>query len=77
MFAQPIVLIMAQRTLPQYKSIVSGIINGFTWGIVAALLIALGIVAENIGIREVLTALAILPVLFCKLVKHLPNTVED
>ena len=31
MLAQPVMLVMAQRILPEYKSIVSGFINGFSW----------------------------------------------
>jgi FSR family fosmidomycin resistance protein-like MFS transporter len=76
-FAQPITLLMAQKLLPQFKSITSGIINGFTWGFVAFLLIGLGIVAEKIGIMEILTILSAFPALASILVKYLPNKIEN
>ena len=76
-FAQPITLIMAQEVLPQYKSIVSGIINGFTWGIVALMLIWLGYVAEKFGIMNILIVLSILPALTSFLVSYLPNRADN
>ncbi|MBR1753473.1 MFS transporter [bacterium] len=76
-FAQPVTIVMAQKTLPQYKSIVSGIINGFTWGLVAVLLVILGVVAERVGIMEILVTLAILPAIASVLVKYLPDKIEE
>ena len=76
-FAQPVTLVMAQKTLPQYKSIVSGIINGLTWGIVSVLLLWLGILAEEYGIINILISLSVLPVISSILVKDLPNSVEE
>ncbi len=71
MLAQPVTMLWAQKTLPQYKSIVSGLINGFCWGVVALCLSALGIVAENFGIINVLVTLTIFPILCSIFVKHL------
>ena len=35
MLAQPVTLVLAQKTLPKYKSVVSGFVNGFCWGVIA------------------------------------------
>jgi len=71
MLAQPVVTVWAQKTLPQYKSITAGFINGFCWGIVALCMSVLGAVAQKIGIMTVLTALSIIPVLTSFSVKYL------
>ncbi len=71
MLAQPVTLVWAQKTLPEYKSIVAGLINGFCWGIVALCLSFLGIIAENLGIMNVLIALTIFPMISSILVKNL------
>lgn len=71
MMATPVVMLMAQNVLPQYKSIISGFINGFSWGIVAILMSMLGFVAENYGITNVLLAVAFVPAICSVLVKKL------
>ena len=47
MLAQPVIMVWAQRTLPQFKSVVSGFINGFCWGIIALCMSFLGIIAQK------------------------------
>lgn len=76
MFAQPVTMVMAQRILPEYKSIVSGIINGFSWGIVAVVLTVVGFFAQEFGITKVLMIVSIFPVIFSYLVKYLPENCE-
>lgn len=71
MMATPVVMVMAQNTLPEYKSIISGFINGFSWGIVAIVMSMLGFVAENFGITNVLIFVAIIPAVCSVLVKKL------
>lgn len=71
MLAQPIVVVWAQRTLPGYKSIVSGFINGFCWGIVALCMSVLGAAAQKFGIMNVLVLLSIVPALMSYFVKYL------
>lgn len=61
MLATPLTMVMAQNVLPEYKSIISGFINGFSWGIIAIVMSALGFVAENFGITNVLLGVAIIP----------------
>ena len=71
MFATPVTMLMAQNVLPEYRSIISGFINGFSWGIVAIAMSLLGFVAENFGITNVLIGVATIPAVCSVLVKHL------
>lgn len=73
MLAQPVMLVMAQRILPDYKSIVSGFINGFSWGVVAVFLTIVGFAAQAFGIAKVLLIVSFIPVLFCYPVRFLPE----
>lgn len=76
MLAQPVMLVMAQKILPDYKSIVSGFINGFSWGIVAVFLTAIGFLAQTFGIAKVLIIVSLIPAIFSYFVKFLPDNVE-
>lgn len=71
MLAQPVTMVWAQRTLPEYKSIVAGFINGFCWGVVALCMSVLGTFAEKFGIMNVLIILSTLPVFASYFVKYL------
>ena len=61
MMATPVTMLLAQNVLPEYKSIIAGFINGFSWGVVAVIMSLLGFIAENFGITNVLIFVAILP----------------
>lgn len=76
MLAQPVMLVMAQRILPDYKSIVSGFINGFSWGVVAIFLTIVGFSAQTFGIAKVLLIVSFIPAIFSPFVKYLPKHVE-
>ena len=71
MLAQPVIMVWAQRTLPHYKSIVAGFINGFCWGTVALCMSVLGAVAQKFGIIQVLVILSVFPALSTYYVKYL------
>lgn len=71
--AQPVILVMAQRILPEYKSIVSGIINGFVWGMVAIFLTVIGFSAQKFGIAKVLLIVSFVPAMASFLIKYLPD----
>ena len=71
MLAQPVTMVWAQKTLPEYKSIVAGFINGFCWGIVALCMSILGAVAQKFGIMNVLVALSVIPACSSYFVKYL------
>lgn len=71
MFATPITMSMAQRVLPQYKSIIGGFINGFSWGIVAIAMSVIGYIAQATSIVPVLVTISAIPAVCSILVKHL------
>ena len=71
MFATPITMSMAQQILPQYKSIIGGFINGFSWGIVAIAMSAIGYIAQATSIVPVLTVIAVIPAVCSVLVRYL------
>lgn len=71
MLAQPVVLVWAQKTLPEYKSIIAGFINGFCWGMIALFMSVLGLVAQNFGIMKVLVVLSLIPAVCSYFVKYL------
>lgn len=71
MLAQPVTMVMAQTVLPQYKSIIGGFINGFSWGVVAIFMSFIGFVAQAKGIIPVLITVSVIPAVCSVLVKHL------
>lgn len=71
MLATPVTMLMAQNTLPKYKSIISGFINGFSWGIIAIVMSILGFVAEKFGITNVIITVSIIPAICSVLVNKL------
>ena len=71
MLAQPVTMVWAQRTLPKYKSIVAGFINGFCVGTVALCMSVLGAVAQKFGIMNVLIILSTVPAMASYFVKFL------
>ncbi len=70
--AVPVTMVMAQSVLPEYKSIIGGFINGFSWGVVAILMTAIGFIAQAKGIIPVLLVVSAIPaVLSYPIVKKL------
>jgi len=61
LFAVPVTMSMAQKVLPQYKSIIGGLINGFSWGVVAIAMTIIGFVAQATNIAVVLAVIAFIP----------------
>ena len=64
MLAVPVTMNMAQSVLPEYKSIIGGFINGFSWGIVAIIMSLNGFVAQAFGITKVLLGISFIPAIF-------------
>lgn len=73
MLAMPVTMVMAQRIMPEYKSIVAGFINGFSWGVVAIFLSIIGFSAQQFGITNVLLIISFIPAIFSYFVKFLPE----
>lgn len=72
LLAQPVTMVMAQRILPEYRSIVSGFINGFSWGLVAIFLTIIGFSAQAFGIAKVLMVVSFIPAISSYLIRFLP-----
>lgn len=76
--AVPVTMVMAQDVLPEYKSIIGGFINGFSWGVVAIIMTGIGFVAQSHGIVPVLIVISFIPaVLSYPIVKYLFSLFED
>lgn len=73
MLSVSINMVMAQKTMPQYKSMISGFIAGFSWGIVGVMLPLIGFVAQNVGIIKVLVVIAFIPFMLSYFVRFLPE----
>lgn len=59
--AVPVTMVMAQSVLPQYKSVIGGFINGFSWGVVAIAMTVIGFIAQAKGIMPVLLVVSFIP----------------
>ena len=66
-------MVKAQKTMPQYKSMISGFIGGFSWGIVGVFLPLIGYVAQNIGIIKTLLIISFIPFVLSYFVRFLPD----
>ena len=71
MLAVPVTMNMAQSIIPEYKSIIGGFINGFSWGIVALIMSLNGYVAQKFGITNVLLGVSVIPAMFSVFVRYL------
>lgn len=71
MMASPVIMVLAQNIAPEYKSIIAGFVNGFSWGVIAVVMTLLGVVAEKVGIINLLTAISVIPVISCIAVKKI------
>ena len=71
MLAQPVTVVMAQRLMPEYKSVLAGLMVGFSWGVVAVALSVIGVVAEKVGIINTLVVLFVLPIFATYYVRRL------
>lgn len=73
MLSVSINMVMAQKTMPQYKSMISGFVGGFGWGIVGVLLPLIGLAAQHFGIIKALLVISFIPFALSYFVKFLPD----
>ena len=71
MMATQIIMVNAKSVIPEYKSIIAGIINGFSWGIIAIFMSIAGFAAQTHGILTVLIFIACIPVIFSPVVRKI------
>ena len=63
-----IILVQAQKAMPQYTGVISGAIQGAGWGLGALFLLPMGIMAQNFGVSSVMlfvSIVAFLTGIFC------------
>jgi FSR family fosmidomycin resistance protein-like MFS transporter len=73
MFSVAVNIVIAQKVAPENKGMISGIIGGFSWGLVGLTLTPLGFLAEKFGITNVLAVIAFVPLFGALLVNYLPD----
>lgn len=71
--ATPVNMSLAQKLMPELKSMISGFIGGFSWGVIGILLPIVSLMAEKIGFMNVLLLMTLLPTLFSYYIKYLPD----
>ena len=47
-----VTVVLAQKFMPEHKGVVSGVTQGFSWGIAAILIAPLGVLAQNVSIES-------------------------
>lgn len=73
MLSVSINMVMAQKVMPQYKSMISGFIGGFSWGVIGVLFPVIGFSAERIGIPVTLLIISFIPFVLSYFVRFLPE----
>ena len=67
--------VLAQRLHPNIKSMVSGFVNGFSWGAVGVLLSFFGYIAQKIGIIWLLSAISLIPLVYTLVILNIPDII--
>ncbi len=71
--AVPVNMALAQRLMPEFKSMISGFIGGFSWGVIGLILPLISLLAEKTGIMYILLIMTFIPVIFSYFIKYLPE----
>ncbi len=71
--AVPVNMSLAQRLMPEFKSMISGFIGGFSWGVIGIILPLVSIIAEKIGIMNILLLMTVVPFSFAYFIKYIPT----
>ncbi len=53
-----IILVQAQKAMPKYVGVISGVMQGFSWGLGALFLAPLGIIGQKFGIKTILVLMS-------------------
>ena len=67
--------VLAQKLHPNIKSMISGFINGFSWGAVGVLLSLFGYIAQKIGIIWLLSIISLIPLIYSIVVSKIPDDI--
>ena len=71
--AVPVNMSLAQKLMPDFKSMISGFIGGFSWGVIGVILPLISLLSEKIGILNVLLLISVIPFIFAYYIKFLPE----
>lgn len=77
MLSTSVNMTMAQNTIKEHKSMISGYIGGFSWGIVGLLFAPISLLAQHIGIINLLMIICVIPFTCSYLVKYLPDELTE
>lgn len=73
MLSTSVNMTLAQNTMKEHKSMISGYIGGFSWGTIGVLFAPLSFLAEKIGIIHLLILVSIIPFVCSYFIKFLPD----
>jgi FSR family fosmidomycin resistance protein-like MFS transporter len=73
LLASPVNMALAQKLMPEFKSMISGFIGGFSWGVIGILLPVISLLAEKTGFMNILFLMTLIPLMFAYFIKHLPE----
>ncbi len=71
--AVPVNMSLAQKLMPGFKSMISGFIGGFSWGVIGLILPLISIISGKIGILNILLIMTFIPLLFSYFIKFIPE----
>ena len=60
MLSVGIILVRAQKAMPQNTGVVSGVMQGFSWGLGALFLAPLGVIGQNFGVDKILILMSLI-----------------
>ena len=55
-----VILVNAQKAMPKYTGVISGVMQGFSWGLGALFLSPLGFIGQNFGIDKILILMSVI-----------------
>ena len=64
---------LAQKLMPEFKSMISGFIGGFSWGVIGIILPIISLIAEKTGILHIIIFMTFIPFIFSYFIKYLPE----
>lgn len=73
LLAAPVNMALAQRLMPEFKSMISGFIGGFSWGVIGIILPIISLIAEKTGILHIILFMTFIPFIFSYFIKYLPE----
>ena len=76
MLSTSVNMTLAQNTVKEHKSMISGYVGGFSWGVMGVLFMPLSLAAQYIGIMKMLLVISAIPFVCAYLVRFLPDSEE-